>query len=345
MGCCAIITSLICIAALTAGGILAWRYGPWNDGGTSTSNGSDGPTLTALRTCDGCCNGLASNCARPINEVLFPMVHNAHSSYEDYFAGYNNQKSLEKALVEGYRGLMLDSCICDGSLGETIQNWVKGEDLGDNYLGFCHTSCDAGVRDPSEVLRNIKTFLDINRNEILILEFEINDNSLVDLYRALDQSGLDEYVYRSSSTTEWPTMQALIDVDARLLLFAHGDGMESCSIMDCPEGIFYTFDHFQQTDYNDGDTSCDVTGTKRDGMGFFLMNNWKNNDVDLPSRSNAEEFNKYNALVERFQRCEDRIPNILAVDFWDVGDVLEFAYDVNRNQVTTSQAMTQAEGV
>ena len=37
---------------------------------------------------------------------------------------------------------------------------------GDNYLGFCHTSCDAGNRDPAMVLDNIKTFLDINRNEV-----------------------------------------------------------------------------------------------------------------------------------------------------------------------------------
>ena len=56
------------------------------------------------------------------------MVHNAHSSKSDLFAGYNNNKPLEAALVAGFRGLMLDSCICDGSIGETIQNWVKGED-------------------------------------------------------------------------------------------------------------------------------------------------------------------------------------------------------------------------
>lgn len=259
------------------------------------------------------------------------MVHNAHSSRDNYFAGYNNLKPLEEALVAGYRGLMLDSCICDGSIGEKIQNILKGDgDLGENYLGFCHTSCDAGVRSPSKVLGNIKTFLDVNRNEVLILEFEVRDNSLAELFAAIDDSGLDNYIYHTTSTDiEWPTMQSLIDANTRLLIFAHGDAIDaSCSNINCPEGIFYTFDHFQQTNWNDD--TCDVKGNARDGLGYFLMNHWQNNDdTDLPSQSNAEEFNTYNALVERVKKCGDRIPNIIAVDFWNIGDALEFVAEVN----------------
>ena len=211
---------------------------------------------------------------------------------------------------------------------------------GENYLGFCHTSCDAGVRDPAEVLGNIKTFLDINRNEVLMIEFEINDNSLEQLYYAIDESGLDQYVYRASNTNEWPTMQQLIDDDLRLLLFAHGDGMQSCYNTDCPEGIFYTYDHMEQTDWNDD--TCAIKNEKDYDYPFFLMNHWKNNDYDLPSERNAEDFNTYNALVERFRTCEDKIPNVIAVDFWDVGDALKFAYDVNRNQIGASVSQSSA---
>ena len=56
------------------------------------------------------------------------MVHNAHSSKADYFLAYNNNKNMEEALVAGYRGLMLDSCICDGSIGEQVHQIFKGED-------------------------------------------------------------------------------------------------------------------------------------------------------------------------------------------------------------------------
>ena len=84
--------------------------------------------LAALNVCDGCCNLAKSNCDLKVNEVTFAMVHNAMSSRENLFAGYNNLKSMEGALVAGYRGLMLDSCICDGSIGETVQGILKGGD-------------------------------------------------------------------------------------------------------------------------------------------------------------------------------------------------------------------------
>lgn len=286
-----------------------------------------------------------------MNEVTFAMVHNGMSSKIDLFAGYNNDRPLEEALVGGYRGLMLDSCICDGSLGEKIGAIIKGEDAGDNYLGFCHSSCDAGVRDPAKVFANIKTFLEINRNEVLIIEFEINDESLAELHRSIDESGLDDYIFRtadpSDTNVEWPTMQSLIDANTRLLLFAHGDGMKSCTQIRCPEGIFYTFDHFQETDWNDVAT-CQLRGDAEpwDRRGFFLMNHWKNNEsTDLPSKTNSEEINTYDYLMGRFGECEERIPNVVAVDFWGTGDLLDFVDEVNlrntRGSATTTEARTQ----
>ena len=127
MGCCArLLKSLCCIAILGAAAAITYRFGPWYNSSESESDNSI--TFAALNACDGCCNGLQSNCAKPINQVTFPMVHNAHSSKADYFLAYNNNKNMEEALVAGYRGLMLDSCICDGSIGEYVQQIFKGED-------------------------------------------------------------------------------------------------------------------------------------------------------------------------------------------------------------------------
>ena len=41
------------------------------------------------------CNGLVSNCKMRVNELLFPMVHNAMSSQANNFVAYNNLLSLE----------------------------------------------------------------------------------------------------------------------------------------------------------------------------------------------------------------------------------------------------------
>jgi hypothetical protein len=176
MGACKALICTLILSGLVIAGIMTWKFGPWYDTGKQNTESVD---LTAATACEGCCNGLTSNCNLPVNEVLFPMVHNAMSSYEDYFVAANNNESLEKALVAGYRGLMLDSCLCDGGLSKYMEDGAKDlmEEIGlidestetedvQKTLGFCHTYCDAGVRDPHRVLRNIKKFLDVNRNEV-----------------------------------------------------------------------------------------------------------------------------------------------------------------------------------
>ena len=134
MGCFGcIIKSFLCTAVLASAAVIAWRFGPWYDDGSPDAP----PDLQALNACTGCCNGLRSNCDLPVNEATFAMVHNAHSSKEDLFAGYNNDGGLEGALVAGYRGLMLDSCICDGSLGEKVNNFLKGQETVSNFVFAC----------------------------------------------------------------------------------------------------------------------------------------------------------------------------------------------------------------
>ena len=344
MGCCKnIIGSLVCIAILCGAGIAAYMYGPWNKDKDSDGSDETPTTLTAKSSsCENCCNGLESNCDLPINEVTWAFVHNAMS--DDSFYAANNDLPLERALVEGYRGLMLDSCLCDGdNIVDLIQDYVTGNDEDseeknpeEQYVGFCHGTCAAGSRSPAIVLKNIKTFLDVNPKEVLILEFEVGEGTLELLYQAINDSGLEKYVLRGlkndGTVTSWPTFQQLINSNRRLLLFAHDGGMGSCEKQTCPEGIFYTFDHFSQTNWNDD--TCDLRGNDNtdvlDNRGFFMMNHWLNDDdLDLPSKTNAEQFNTYEFLSARFDKCDLRMPNVIAVDFWSTGDVLKFVEDQN----------------
>lgn len=371
MGLC---KGLACLGLIGGAGYATYRLGPWyNNNKAAPGSVSSEAELIAdpSHSCDGCCNGLVSNCALPVNDVMFAMVHNAMSSRDHNFLAYNQLGSLEKALVAGYRGLMIDSCICDGSIGEDIQNFIAGKETstttmennkgsvdGEYYLGFCHASCDAGVRDPHEVLGNIKTFLDVNPNEILLLEFEIIDNSLEELYAAIDASELDTYIYKqesassaassSSATTtyyynQWPTMQSLIDANTRLIIFAHGDGMQTCTSGTCPEGIFFTYDHFEQTNWND--KTCTAKGEYFDtSIDFYLMNHWMNEaKTDLPYEENAKEFNTITALSDRYNLCTERKPNIVAVDFWSVGNVLDFVKQVNE-QLGAGSSSSSSKG-
>ncbi len=72
--------------------------------------------------------------------------------------------------------------------------------------------------------------------------------------------------------SEWPLMELLIVHNTRFVIFVHGDGMDSsCASEVCPEGNFYTFDHFQQTNWNN--ETCNLQSEVFDpDINFFLMN-------------------------------------------------------------------------
>ena len=149
-GSCCSMKRLMCTSCLvlisTIVGIIVWRYGPW------AKDSAEVLSLETTASCPNCCNGLVTNCNKSVNDVLFPMVHQAHSSSENNFVGASNTKSLEEALVTGYRALQLSTCMCELMSGQLLLERDAEWGLGESSLGFCHTACGAGVRDPKDVL-------------------------------------------------------------------------------------------------------------------------------------------------------------------------------------------------
>eukprot|EP00970_Alexandrium_tamarense_P004174 scaffold696_cov197-Alexandrium_tamarense.AAC.6 len=127
-------------------------------------------------------------------------------------------------------------------------------------------------------------------------------------------------------------MQSLIDDNTRLLLFAHGEGMTSCYANECEDGILYARDHFAVTATNDVE-SCEATLGGDTNIGFFQMKNYEDNKVKWPSENTARDLNSYATLEARLGNCKgQRLPNLLSVDFWDVGDVLDFVEAENKKR-------------
>lgn len=327
-----ILIGTISVAVVGTIGVVTWRYGPWQNTSES-SNGISVSNLMSNYTCPECCNGLESNCNLAVNAVLFPMVHNAHSSYEDNFIGASNNLPFEEALVAGYRGIQLNSCVCEGGF---LSNFLLEQDeewgLDGSNLGFCNSYCGKGVRDPKDVLTSIKSFLDKHVREVLMVHLNMEGESLDDFRMALEHSGLNQYIYYPTEKyVEWPTMKSLIDNGTRLLIFADGVGMKSCFTQDC-DGILYTPDHFAFT--NDYDTtSCEPSVTGDNLAKFFAMNHYATNQINWPSEKNARDLNSLDNLQERFEGCKGRkLPSALIVDFWDVGDVVDFVLQENKRR-------------
>jgi Phosphatidylinositol-specific phospholipase C, X domain len=165
------------------------------------------------------CNGLSSNCSKRVNEIMFATVHNAMSSLEDGFIAYNNLKSLEKALKAGYRGLFLDSCDCNS-----------------DGINFCHSFCFAGKRKSLTVFNSIVKFMKENPNEVLVIELQINDDSLSELWE-IAPSAFKNYLYsHPGRNKQWPTLNTMINSGKRIIVFQH-NGPNCDKPGACPNGV------------------------------------------------------------------------------------------------------------
>ena len=66
------------------------------------------------------------------------------------------------------------------------------------------------------------------------------------------------------------------------------------------------------------------------GKPFFLLNHWSTRAS--PSWVDAAVLNDYDYLLERAQRCADdrgQIPNLVGINFYLYGDVLEVVDELN----------------
>lgn len=181
---------------------------------------------------------------------------------------------------------------------------------------------------------NLKTFIESNPREVLILELNFGDDSSDDLRTALRYSGLLEYAYHPQDEyyiEEWPTLQQLIDDNTRVIIFGSGDTMESCPAYDCEDAILYTYDHFAETETDGSDLElCDATISGDVFVGYFKMNHYEDKRMKYPSPKKARELNSYTNLESRYENCQGkRRPNLLSVEFWDEGDVLDFVKNEN----------------
>jgi len=272
------------------------------------------------------CNGSPGICNLPVSSVVFPAVHNAMSSEVDGFTAFNNLRSMEDALASGIRAMQIDSCDC-GDLG----------------LQFCHGECfyfgflAIGHRDPENMLKNIKAFLDENPRELIIIDLQVNDDTLDAVYAVLQSiPGFVDMMYdHPRLRDDWPLMGDLIDANKRIIFFQHNG--PSCRNDGCPPGIHSTFDHMWDTPFDldeegllDYESSC-VKNRGQLNSAFMMSNHFATNG-GLASSQIAQDVNELSILKSRNDYCQAKLGkllNIVMVDFWSVGNVVEFARQEN----------------
>ena len=298
----------------------------------------DGPGAIAS------CNGHGELCDRPLNRVAFAATHNsmsARSSPGWMFA--QQEEGIPSQLAAGIRGLLVDAYY--GYPGRRVFTEVTPDSpirkravalLGTDAVAaanrirarisrpkdserriyLCHGFCELGATDLGQTFEQIDSFLDENRNEVLVLVIEdyVEPGDLVEEFK---RSGLDEHVFKGPAGPPWPTLREMIADDERVLVMAENE-------RGGPDWYHRAFEPMQETPYTFkrlSQMSCRPNRGQH-ASSLFLVNHWIDTSPS-PRASIAKVVNAYRFLLRRARTCERerQFPNLLAVDFYKQGDL------------------------
>jgi hypothetical protein len=316
----------------------------------------------------GACNGNESLCERTVDEVAFPATHNAMSAAANPGWLFAQQESaIPDQLADGIRGLLidthygqktesgevktelseLDSVEREAYVAElgtealdaalrTRDRIVNSPTTEDRQIYLCHRFCELGAIPLEQTLRGVRDFVAANPNEVVVI---VNEDyvSPDDFAAVVEQSGLIDYVYKGPVGPPWPTLEEMIDGGGRVLLMAENDAgggsipwyhpayeailQETPFKFETPKAL---------TDPAKLDASC-APNRGPDDASLFLINHWVDTSP-TPLPSNAAKVNTKPVLGKRVRRCQrDRelLATLIAVDFYEEGDLFGVAEEVN----------------
>ena len=287
------------------------------------------------------CNGSELLCDRPLDEVTFPGTHNSMSAASErgwYFPA--QRYGIAQQLRDGVRALLIDTyygipspqgvlTVIDPEIrrpqlvaehgeevvaaAERIASQLSAE--GEQEVYLCHSFCELGATPMGAALVDIRDYLDANPGEFLVVIVQ-DQTSPEDTIREFEVADLAQRAYAHPPGQPWPTLGELLDDGKQLLVLAEHDAGGA-------DWYQPAFDVLQETALTATQAGFACTPGRGDAANpLFLLNHWLPRRPALPS--DALEVNAADVLLERARRCAaDRghVPNIVAVDFYDAGDL------------------------
>ncbi|PSJ75796.1 hypothetical protein C7N43_17135 [Sphingobacteriales bacterium UPWRP_1] len=264
------------------------------------------------------CNGnISQYCNHKYNEHTYAGTHNSFAYtpvYNDIIA--NQRRSITQQLQDGIRCLNLDVYLL---VGDTF--------CADSAIYVYHQYPGFGCQFFTDVLSEVKSFIDANSNEVVTITIEDTNLDIVQLSLAFSQANLTGYQYHKQQGEPWATLGQMIQSNKRLVVFA------DVSNPNQTPGFFRNWNYIFDNPYsaeNRYDFSCSLNrgNTAND---LFLLNHFIT--VITPRPDSATVVNTRASLAGHIEDCKSafgRIPNFIYVDFYDVGDVLSVTDSLNR---------------
>jgi hypothetical protein len=328
---------------------------------TVAREGPEPQETPQLASSAGRCNGSVALCELRLNEAVFAGTHNAFSAADSPGWFITNQRhTIKRQLSDGIRLLLIDAHWgVQDARGKVRTDFRReGRDrnrvaaslppsvlaaaerlggrlgAGDTEGGkrdvwLCHTVCELGATRMTDALGEIKTFLDENPGEIVILFVEpyVPPSAIA---RVFKQAGLDRRVVTLARDQPLPTLGELVRTDKRVVVLTEHDAdgtvpwyLDGFSfVQDTPLGA-------QQI----GQLRCTRTRGTPDSP-LLMLNHWA--DLFPPRLRANRPFLRERVLLDRAHRCarEREMPvNLIAVDFYAQGPLVDAVDELNGERI------------
>ena len=311
------------------------------------------------------CNGYVALCDRPYDDVAFPATHNSMAAASEpgwFFA--EQPDGIVAQLDHGIRVLLVDSWYAQrtqrrGVVVNTLDQQAEAltearESFGDAAVDsalrlqhafrlvprgpvepyLCHALCALGSTSWLSTMTKVRAWLAAHPRDVVTM-FVQDTVSPADTATVFRRAGLLPYVYTpAGDDQQWPTLGQMIDSGQRLVVLMEGHGGGSTY-----PWLLQGFDRVQDTPFlfrSPSQFSCRPNRGPDDAP-LFLLNHWisdKRREV-----SNAARVNARGVLLPRAEECQKErglLPNFVAVDFYDRGDLFGVVRTLNALDTDTT---------
>ena len=316
------------------------------------------PAYARINADPNSCNGSPLLCDRRLDEVAFAATHNSMADEAEHFTGAHQKFGMLAQLAGGVRAFLIDLHYGGTITGQLVHTDVAAEaELSDAYddisaqaraeltgqlrgLGLapphhsvylCHVYCEAGALKAQKAFEAFNRWLRENPNQIVILVLE-DHVSAKDAVDVIEKSGLATRAYVWVRGSPPPTLRELIELHDNVVIMAENHGG---TVPDAPWYLSAYTNILQDTPYDfaspddlDAVASCAPNRGPADAP-LFLVNHWV--DTGYPDPGVAKTANS-DLLRDRLARCAERrrrMPNLIAVDFYSQGDLMQIVDDLN----------------
>ncbi len=312
------------------------------------------PSSVANPRQDGC-NGFIELCFQPLNQILWPASHNAMSSTAYNFFTAEHIGNVSEQLDDGARALLIDAYngyqdhgIVRTNLAGAINRGEITDELGGdalrqlNRLGaltgavdtsgkkkdvyLCHLFCEVGAVKAAKVFSEVNSFLNTHLTSVVILDVE-DYVTPQDLENALKQGHLWDRLYHVDLSKPMPTLLDLVNpppgqdqAERRVIVTSENHANQA-------PWLVGSYNLMQETPYtfdNTAQFNCDPNrGAATNPL--LLVNHWLR-APGPPDPAEAASTNATAELTSRLEQCiqqRRRLPNLLAVDFFGLGDTTQ----------------------